>query len=461
MPHKEMNLPHLPRKFWRRPASVLALAGCLSWAVVWSAAAQETCYRIVDLGTLGFTPDIVDIFGINNANQAVFTAMVGGKKHAMLYLPADAFGLAAGVHDLHDLAEPEIGDESVAHDINSAGIVVGWAGIEVEPGTFEQHAFVWRLDDDPFRFIDLGTFATGDWSEAWAISDDSPDPWIVGQGEFPASCTCNGGTHPLTRGFALELTALPPDLTDAAELRRDPGIDCENNTAALDINNGLQPTAAGFSIVTGGPCNDGPGTALYWPDPDPPDPRDGIAIMPGLGGSGSGARGISNLAAVSGFARTSEPQSHAVYWDTTAGPIVDLGSLVVGKQTSAWRINNNAPPGAGSSRLSATLARWARVCCGSARPAVTWWPVGRSRTSTTPSSTVQISGRSARLTTSTTMAGLSAWARLRDYTRLSSSPTRTARCAASPTWIATGTWGCRTCSPSFSPGDPASDAGRT
>ena len=85
--------------------------------------------------------------------------MVGGKKHAMLYLPADAFGLAAGVHDLHTLAGPDIGDESAAHDINDAGIAVGWG----ENGG-EKHAFVWRLDI--MQFIDLGTFANGDWSEA-------------------------------------------------------------------------------------------------------------------------------------------------------------------------------------------------------------------------------------------------------------------------------------------------------
>ncbi len=163
------------------------------------AAAQDDCYRVVDLGILGFVPTIDHIFGINNANQAVFTANVAGKKHAMLYLPVAAFDLAAGVHDLHDLAGPGMpGDESVAHDINAAGIVVGWGKI-----AGQKHAFVWRLDADPFEFIDLGTFLTGDWSEAWAISDDSPEPWIVGKGHILGNCLCDPDGpqgHDLTRG---------------------------------------------------------------------------------------------------------------------------------------------------------------------------------------------------------------------------------------------------------------------
>ena len=117
----------------------MAVAGLVALAATGTdASAQETCYRVVDLGTLGFTPIITDdIFGLNNANQAVFTAVVGGTKHAMIYLPTTAYGLAAGVHDLHDLAGPALGDESVVHDLNDAGIAVGWGKIGGE-----RHAFV-------------------------------------------------------------------------------------------------------------------------------------------------------------------------------------------------------------------------------------------------------------------------------------------------------------------------------
>ena len=152
----------------------------------------EDCYHIVDLGALGFTPGAEDIFGINNANQAVFTTVVAGKKHAMLYLPVGAYGLVAGVHDLNDLAGPDIGDESAAHDINEAGIVVGWGEIQGE-----QHAFVWRLDIDPFKFVDLGTFLAGDSSIAFAINNDTPFPIVVGDGNLLFDCACQDEPPPL------------------------------------------------------------------------------------------------------------------------------------------------------------------------------------------------------------------------------------------------------------------------
>lgn len=373
------------------------------------APAQDTCYRVVDLGILGFVPTIDHIFAINNANQAVFTANVAGKKHAMLYLPVAAYDLAAGVHDLHTLAGAEItGDQSVAHDINSAGIVVGWAKIGSD-----RRAFVWRLDTD--EFFDLGTFASGDTSEAWAISDDTPEPWIAGKGEIDGPCDCISGSVSLSAGFALKLTPLPPDLTTAAELQRDLGIDCENIMAASDINNGPQPTVAGFSFFGGGLCifnlN---GTALYWANPMPPAALNGVALPLLPAGLGSEARGVSNLEAFSGFAITSDDEARAAYWDAVGGPIVNLGSLVPGEQTWGWRMNNNAPPRAGSSRLSVPPARWARVCSGSAQATVIWWPVGRLPTSMTLSRTVRMNGLFARLTTSMTMAGLLGWARLQD-----------------------------------------------
>lgn len=138
-------------KYTRFLHSLSAIAGS---GLVALSAMGEDCYRVVDLGELGFVPTIDHIFGINNANQAVFTADVAGKKRAMLYLPVAAFDLAAGVHDLHTLAGAAIpGDESVVHDLNDAGIAVGWAKIGAD-----RHAFVWRLDLPVHQFIDLETF---------------------------------------------------------------------------------------------------------------------------------------------------------------------------------------------------------------------------------------------------------------------------------------------------------------
>ncbi len=237
----------LPFRF----AGTLVAVAAATLAVSNPAAAQEDCYRIIDLGPLGFTPFMDDISGINNANQAVFTAVAGGKKHAMLYLPVGAYDLAAGVHDLHVLAGPDIGgDESAAHDINDAGIVVGWGEIEGE-----KHAFVWRLDKDPFDFIDLGTFSAGDSSTAFAINNDAPFPIVVGDGNCPGGCDCMGGGHHPRFAFAL-LLENPPDVLDAAALLEPvsslPG--CYPTAFARDVNSQASLTVAGFSSQIGGDC---------------------------------------------------------------------------------------------------------------------------------------------------------------------------------------------------------------
>ncbi|MCH8316444.1 MAG: hypothetical protein IIA64_10760 [Planctomycetes bacterium] len=355
MSYKQSHLSRRSRRPWTGRASLIALGWCLSWAVVSSAAAQETCYRIVDLGELGFTPGIDDISGINNANQAVFTAVVGGKKHAMLYLPAAAYDLAAGVHDLHDLAGAAIpGDESAVHDLNDAGIAVGWGEIGGE-----RHAFVWRLDADPFEFIDLGTFANGDWSEAWAINNDSPFPIIVGDGENKDDCSCDSGNDDIVRAFWLPLTDPANDLPTAVQLFQAPEriVGCDQNTKARDVNtNGVQRTAAGYSVFgtpfCHAPLNCGSTeNATVWVNPDPMNST-GIAL-PFLSGDDaltSVASGISDVGATvgSGYTAPNAPcLQHALYWDTVIVPPVDLGEATgidPSFQSLAVRINNNQSP---------------------------------------------------------------------------------------------------------------------
>ena len=357
MRHNEMNLPHLPRKFWRRPASVLALAACLSWAVVWPAVAQP-CYRVVDLGEIGFTAGADDTFGINNANQAVFTAVVGGKKHAMLYLPVGAYDLAAGVHDLHTLAGAAIDDESAAHDINADGIVVGWAGIEVSPSTFEQHAFVWRLDKDPFEFIDLGTFFTGDSSTAFGINNDAPFPIVVGDGNLLFDCACDPDppfNNLIRRAFALELRDPPDPLIQAALLVQDPSLPCQPNTWGRDVKSLAALTVAGFSTVGGEDCaapfGCGVGNAgTAWIDPAPGNNAgNALALLPDgpFGPGGTQAWGVSDTGAIVGYGYTASNapcKQHAVYWHTDIALPLDLGSIAgAGDQSRAMRINNETP----------------------------------------------------------------------------------------------------------------------
>ena len=140
------NRQTLPLRLAGPLVAIAAAAAPL--AVSNPALAQDRCYRVIDLGPIGFLPDGAGaLFGINNNDQGVFTAEVNQKKHAMLYLPTDAFGLTAGCVDLHLLGDLDNQgySQSVVHDISEAGIAVGWAQI-----AGERHAFVWRLDlNDP------------------------------------------------------------------------------------------------------------------------------------------------------------------------------------------------------------------------------------------------------------------------------------------------------------------------
>ncbi len=354
MSYNQSHLSRRSRRPWIGRASFIVLAWCLSWVVVWSATAQDTCYRIVDLGALGFTPVITEgIFGINNANQAVFTAVVNGKKHAMLYLPADAFDLTAGVHDLHTLANLDAGVESAAHDINDAGIVVGQAN---------NRAHVWRLDKDPFDFIDLGTFSAGGSSTAFAINNDTPFPIVVGDGNLLFNCQCDPDEpfdELIRRGFALPLEDPPDLLDDAALLKQSAGLGCQPNTFARDVKSLAALTVAGYSTFTGEACHAPEGcgaanAATAWIDPNPgnnvgaaltPLPPDGPFFS-----GGTQAWGVSDTEAIVGYGHThsSSPcPRHAVYWPTFTDPPVDLGEATgvdQSAQTLALRINNNQLP---------------------------------------------------------------------------------------------------------------------
>ena len=350
-----MNSKKVKNTRFLHSLSVFAGIGLLTVSAM-----AEDCYHIVDLGVLGFTPGIEDVFGINNANQAVFTAMVGGKKHAMLYLPAPAYNLTAGVHDLHTLAGPAIGDASAAHDINSAGIVVGSTTV----GLFK-HAFVWRLDTDPFEFIDLGTFATGDSSVAYAINNDTPFPIVVGDGNLLFDCGCADEPPPwsdeVRRAFALELKDPPDDLDMVALLDQDPGLSCHPGTWARDVKSPAGLTVAGFSTVGTADCPvpEGCGAgnaATAWIDPAPgSNPGDALALLPPDHhppySGGTQARGVSDTGALVGYgytAASSPCKQHAVYWDTdiVVEPL-DLGKATGidgSSQSVALRINNNESP---------------------------------------------------------------------------------------------------------------------
>ncbi len=80
--------------------------------------------------TVDITSD--DLLGINNNNEVAGTMIVGGDRHAFVWLPAPNHGLSAGLIDLHDAGD----DTSRAHAISDNGYVVGQA---------DGVAFAWKL----------------------------------------------------------------------------------------------------------------------------------------------------------------------------------------------------------------------------------------------------------------------------------------------------------------------------
>lgn len=355
MSNNQAHLSRRSRKRWTGWASVLVIACCLSWAFVWSAAAQDTCYRVVDLGALGFTPLIDDFLGINNANQAVFTAVIGGQKHAMLYLPADDYDLTAGVHDLHALAGFDAAEGSGVHDINDAGLAVGWATFDDE-----QHAVVWRIDlhdqdnAPPIPFSDLGLLDLMDstYSVAFAINNESPFPIIVGESDVLYGCGCTGSYWPVSRGYWVEFTEPPPLLAnDAIPLVHDNTMGCKEFTSTRDVNtpaDEFAPTiAAGLSVDGVPPCFADPiEAATVW--------ENGVAVGVDLQSPGPSrlvARGVSDSGAVVG---NTISFTSALYWPTTMAAPLDIGNGLTGI-SRAQRINNNDPP---SAALPLQVAGW-------------------------------------------------------------------------------------------------------
>ncbi len=329
----------------RAPFLAIGFAGAISLAAS-VASAQDRCYSTIDLGVIdSSTPEAP--FGINNQNQAVFSVNVGGgtpKFHAMLYLPAPAYGFSEpGLYDLHDLANIPEAESSVAHDINENGIVVGYRTYNLK-----KHAFIWRLESDPHEFIDMGTFpgGYGDESEAFAINDD-PIPWIDGDGRSDGDCNCDGGSDPLQLAFAITLNLADDGLSTgaAATLIADLGLyhlpDCHRNSTAFDVNTSLIQRVVGNSASGGGACLGGTTRATEWSNINLGQNNNGAAL-PLLDIPRSLARGISNLGPIVGSSTTSEAfLPHAVYWDIARGPIVDLGSVLPGNpRSNALRINN-------------------------------------------------------------------------------------------------------------------------
>ena len=318
----------------------------------------QDCYRVVDIKALGFIPfPGFEIFGINNLGQAVFTVEVdvngSDKKHAFLYLPAAAYGLAAGSHDLHELAGAKLDQDGVSrvHDLNDAGVVIGQARV----GAYSL-AFVWDLADvldNDEQYFDLGSLDTGTFgpdSEAWAINNDDP-PFVVGDSLALGNCECpdTDNTECVYRGFRVELQGNDPLLVELSPVGL--GGECDTFSYALDIAKtpdmpfGI-PEIAGYTIHSAcscfgldpSPC-DSDKDAVRWTDPSP------VLRLTDLGPQASESRGVNDSGSIVGWgfenAVPPDCQMSALFWETSSSNPVNLGLLLPPpEQSRAEAISN-------------------------------------------------------------------------------------------------------------------------
>jgi hypothetical protein len=182
-----------------RSVCVCSFSACFA-----SGAGAQVVYKMIDLGPTNelFIPTYEDnTFGINVHGEVAFTRVVdvdpgGGvtlKAHAHLFLPQAAYGLAAGIHDLHDLSGLSGSDISFGNDISDDGYVVGASGSSIST----PQARLWRVPDysvtvptDSLHAPDIDYFDgtalnadTLDISIAHAITNGVPgenDVYVVG-----------------------------------------------------------------------------------------------------------------------------------------------------------------------------------------------------------------------------------------------------------------------------------------
>jgi probable HAF family extracellular repeat protein len=183
-----------------------------------------------DLGTLGGNSMriIHRSEAINASGEVVgMSYTAGGDAHAFIWLPADAYGLTAGMSDLGTLAG---GDTSWAFGINDSGRVVGTSN--VTGGDF--HAFVWE-DGTMYDVNDVLDPNDG-WEMLWATavnSDGEITGWATnGSGDTQAvllTQACSGGA---------EWGGPPPDEAEPVDLETEGAL--------------LTPTACGAGACGAG-----------------------------------------------------------------------------------------------------------------------------------------------------------------------------------------------------------------
>ena len=301
---------------------------------------QSIRYRQLDLGPLGFDPEVdrTGTFGINDRGQVAFARLDGSVVRAAIFLPCvpEPGSTLIGVEYLPG-ATP-----SIARDLNVHGQVVGQVNGKQQ---LEGEGAVWTIAD-PLPLLSLvDTFGdpgvVNDWSRLVAITSTQP-AYVAGESAIRYECfPCSSGIPgDVIRAFKMQVgAALGPPLVP---LPCGPVVDSSSH--ARDINAFLRVvgSSSGFSseqeqipgqfCKTEAPCEP-PETlcaAADWPGPSP------LIDFTSLT---SHAYGTNDLDEIVGFRYVSSAgcPEDALFWSTPAANPVLLPPA--SRNTRAFAIN--------------------------------------------------------------------------------------------------------------------------
>jgi probable HAF family extracellular repeat protein len=185
------------------------------------------------------------------------------------------------------------GDESIAIDINDAGLVVGASSTSPSvrlAGGSGTHAVLW----DSRTIKDLGTIGGGDYSFAYGVNEGGQ---VVGElASRPGADSGRDGQHAFVWAWGT--------ITDLGTLGG-------SRSQAYDVNNRGQIAGVAFTDGTGG------GAAIW--------AGDGVLRLPGGDGLATGAHDINDAGQVVGYTSADqnhgvEAGTHAVLWEPGTGP---------------------------------------------------------------------------------------------------------------------------------------------
>jgi probable HAF family extracellular repeat protein len=143
-------------------------------------------YRLIDLGAL---PDGSDsgAEAVNSSGTVVGSSTISGAARAFLWTDSNKNGYsdAGEMQELSGLKSSMGGTTSIAHDVNSHGVVVGEAATV---GAGEVRAFVWeRNEAGVVKVQNLGLFSGGTGrSQAYGVNDSR---WVAGTSTFADGST--------------------------------------------------------------------------------------------------------------------------------------------------------------------------------------------------------------------------------------------------------------------------------